>query len=115
MEMTETGITNSDGKEHEVDLVIFATGFNTVDGNYTRVRAEWRGVKESLKGRVGKHLGVCVPNFPNLFLITRPNRPFTNIPAPLTIEMHVVFIMDAIEQAESNKRVAEATLEAEKG
>jgi cation diffusion facilitator CzcD-associated flavoprotein CzcO len=49
MEMTETGIKTSNGKGHEVDLVIFATGFNTVDGNYTRVRADWRDIIGSLE------------------------------------------------------------------
>jgi hypothetical protein len=59
------------------------------------------------------YLGVCVPNFPNLFMITGPNGPFTNIPP--TIETHVEFITKAIKLAEQNKRVVEATQEAENG
>ena len=115
-EMTEKGIRTSDGKEHELDVIIFATGFDAVDGNYTRVRIHGRSgetLKDHWKEGPTSYLGVCVPNFPNLFMITGPNGPFTNIPP--TIETHVVFITDAIKQAERNKRVVEATLEAEKG
>jgi hypothetical protein len=35
--------------------------------------------------------------------------------SPPAIETHIVFITDAIKQAERNKRVAEAILEAETG
>ncbi|MDN5937503.1 MAG: NAD(P)/FAD-dependent oxidoreductase, partial [Salinisphaera sp.] len=34
VEITPTGVTTADGKHHELDLLIFATGFDTVDGNY---------------------------------------------------------------------------------
>lgn len=115
-EMTEKGIRTSDGKEHELDVIIFATGFDAVDGNYTRVRIHGRNgetLKDHWKEGPTSYLGVCVPNFPNLFMITGPNGPFSNIPP--AIETHVVFITDAIKQAERNKRVVEATPEAEKG
>lgn len=53
-----------------------------------------------------------MPDFPNLFLITGPNGPFTNIsPA---IETHVDFITAAIAKAEADHApLIEATLEAE--
>jgi len=53
-----------------------------------------------------------VPNFPNLFLITGPNGPFTNIPP--AVETHVEFISDIIAKAEKdNAPTIEATQEAE--
>lgn len=115
-EMTEKGIKTGDGKEHELDVIIFATGFDAVGGNYTRVRIHGREgetLKDHWKEGPTSYLGVCVPNFPNLFMITGPNGPFTNIPP--TIETHVEFITQAIKQAEENRAVVEATLEAEKG
>ena len=114
-EMTETGIRTSDGKVHELDVVIFATGFDAVDGNYTRVRIRGRDgetLKDHWKNGPTSYMGVCVPGFPNLFMITGPNGPFTNIPP--TIETQVVFITDAIKMAEeSRKKVVEAMPEAE--
>lgn len=46
--ITPKGIETSDGTEHEVDVIIFATGFDAVDGNYTRCQIKGRGGK-SLK------------------------------------------------------------------
>ena len=104
---TPTGITtknSSTGEEetHELDVVIFATGFDAVDGNYTRVAIKGRN-GESLRDHWQEtgpttYLGVCVPDFPNLFMITGPNGPFTNIPP--TLETHVEFITELIGQAE---------------
>lgn len=65
------------------------------------------------------YLGVCVAGFPNLFMITGPNGPFTNIPP--TLETHVEFISDTIQFAEQRHKdkgdkgaVVEPTAEAEK-
>ena len=104
---TPTGITTKDcttGEEttHELDVVIFATGFDAVDGNYTRVAIKGRN-GDSLRDHWQEtgpttYLGICVPDFPNLFMITGPNGPFTNIPP--TLETHVEFITELIGQSE---------------
>ena len=125
--LTESGIQTSDGKVHELDVVIFATGFDAVDGNYTRVRIKGRGGRTlkdhwSEKGPTS-YLGVSVPGFPNMFMLTGPNGPFTNIPP--TLETHVEFVSDTIKRAEEHRKgqnghaegnqagVVEATQEAE--
>ncbi len=80
---TPHGIRTKDGKEHKLDVVIFATGFDAVDGNYTRVAIHGRdGV--SLKDHwlprgPTSYLGISVPQFPNLFMILGPNGPFCNL------------------------------------
>lgn len=117
--ITSKGIKTSDGTEHDVDMIIFATGFDAVDGNYTRCQIKGRDGK-SLKDHwavrgATSYLGLSIPGFPNLFMITGPNSPFSNIPP--AVETHVEFISDIIEKAEktaSEKRpVVEATEEAE--
>ncbi|KAK3075808.1 hypothetical protein LTR53_000510 [Teratosphaeriaceae sp. CCFEE 6253] len=103
--ITPQGILTADGTEHELDLIIFATGFDAVDGNYTRI---------AIKGRDGvtlkdhwqstgptSYLGMTVPGFPNMFMILGPNGPFCNIPP--AIETHVEFISDIISAAEGKK------------
>lgn len=121
-EITPKGIKTSDGTEHELDVVIFATGFDAVDGNYNRLRIHGRG-GETLKDHwidgPTSYLGVAIPNFPNLFMVTGPMGPFSNIPPCL--ETHVEFISDTIERAEKERKarqqkvLVEATPEAEKG
>lgn len=104
-EITRTSVRTADGAEYEVDVIIFATGFDAVDGNYTRVAIQGRH-GESLKEHwqaIGptSYLGVSVPNFPNLFMILGPNGPFCNIPP--AIETQVEFISDTIEFLESRE------------
>ncbi|KAH7066711.1 hypothetical protein BKA63DRAFT_523021 [Paraphoma chrysanthemicola] len=106
--ITPEGVLTSDGNEHKLDVLIFATGFDAVDGNYTRL---------AIKGREGEslqehwsssgpttYLGVSVPNFPNMFMILGPNGPFCNLPP--AIETQVDFISDAVEAAESTRNLA---------
>lgn len=42
-EFDKTGITTSDGKHHDLDVIIFATGFDAMDANYMRVSIRGRG------------------------------------------------------------------------
>ncbi|THZ50755.1 cyclopentanone 1,2-monooxygenase, partial [Aureobasidium pullulans] len=100
------GIITSDGEEHELDVIILATGFDAVDGNYTRVQIKGRN-GQSLKQHwepqgPSTSLGLCVPGFPNFFMITGPCGPFSNIPP--AIETHVEFISEIIENAEKSCR-----------
>lgn len=102
--ITPKGVLTADGKEHELDVLIFATGFDAVDGNYTRVLIKGRN-GESLKDHwssVGptSYLGVSVPNFPNMFMVLGPNGPFSNIPP--AIESQVEFISAIIASAEGH-------------
>ncbi len=89
-------------KHYEFDILIFATGFDAVDGSYNRIQIRGRhGV--SLKdcwGSTGPraYLGVAAPRFPNLLMVLGPQLTFTNI-IP-TIEAHVELNTCLIERAE---------------
>lgn len=104
-EITPAGIRTSDGQEHKLDMIIFATGFDAVDGNYTRLAIQGRN-GQTLKDHWSSngptsYLGTSIPSFPNLFMILGPNGPFCNIPP--AIETQVEFISDMIESVEHQK------------
>lgn len=115
-EITPTGIRTTDGREFEFDIIIFATGFEAVDGNYLRLDIHGRG-GVSLKDRwritgPRAYMGVSVNRFPNMFLITGPQGAFSNIPS--LIEMQIEFITRIIAEAESQRAPeVEAAKEAE--
>jgi cyclohexanone monooxygenase len=72
-EITKTGIVTSDGTLHELDVIIIATGFDAMDGNYTRVPFKGRKgetLKENWSSGPTAYLGMAVADFPNLFMIT---------------------------------------------
>ncbi|WP_028849141.1 flavin-containing monooxygenase [Thermocrispum municipale] len=99
-EIVPQGVRTSDGVVHELDVLVFATGFDAVDGNYRAM---------NLRGRDGRHinehwtegptsyLGVTKAGFPNMFMILGPNGPFTNLPP--SIEAQVEWISDLIDKA----------------
>ena len=74
--LTKNGIETSDGKHHEVDLIVFATGFEVDKFLWP---AEYRGEKGvNLRDYWGPkspraYLGMMVPQFPNLFIMYGPN------------------------------------------
>lgn len=114
----ERGIVTADGKLHELDIIIFATGFEAVDGSY-------RGIRDGIKGRGGvslnehwasgpkAYLGIFVAGFPNLFLLNGPQGPFCN--QPPAIEKNVEFITCLLRERKgiANDAVIETTAEAE--
>lgn len=103
--ITPTGIQTT-AQHHDIDVLIFATGFDAVDGNYSRLSIKGRG-GQTLRDHwkpIGPttYLGVGVSNFPNMFMITGPNGPFTNIPP--TVETHVEFIAKVIGETEERRK-----------
>ncbi|GAY08074.1 NAD(P)/FAD-dependent oxidoreductase [Pseudonocardia sp. N23] len=116
-EITAAGVRTADGVEHELDVLVLATGFDAVDGNYRAM---------NLRGRDGRHidehwtdgptsyLGVSKAGFPNMFMILGPNGPFTNLPP--SIEAQVDWIGELVAHAERDGvRTVEPTREAEDG
>ena len=106
------GVRTSDGRLHELDLVIFATGFDAVEGNYTRVLIHGRdevSLKEAWdESGPTSYLGVCVPRFPNLFMINGPKGAFTNQPPAIEtqVEFNTRIIAEAERQAKGSKDAA---------
>lgn len=104
-EFTPTGIRLESGAEHELDVVIFATGFDAVDGNYTRIDMRGRGgvtMRDKWKDGPLGYLGMMETDFPNFFMILGPNGPFTNLPP--SIETQVEWIADTIQMMEAKGR-----------
>nr|CAD10801.1 cyclohexanone 1,2-monooxygenase [Xanthobacter flavus] len=101
-EFTLTGIRLASGAEHELDVVIFATGFDAVDGNYTRMDMRGRNgvsLRDMWKEGPLGYLGIMEAEFPNLFMILGPNGPFTNLPP--SIETQVEWIADMVKTMEA--------------
>ncbi len=102
-EITPKGIRTTDG-EYELDVLIYATGFDAVDGNYTKIDMRGRdGITMNEKWGDGPtgYLGMMNPDFPNHFMILGPNGPFTNLPP--SIEAQVEWISDTVNYMVKNE------------
>ena len=106
-EITESGVLLADGKFIELDMLICATGFDAVDGNYIRMDIRGKNgleMKDYWKEGPSSYLGVTVANYPNMFMVLGPNGPFTNLPP--SIETQVEWISDIIQYAQEQKIIA---------
>jgi cyclohexanone monooxygenase len=115
--ITPAGVRTADGVEHELDVLVFATGFDAVDGNYRSMDLRGRGgrhINEGWAAGPSSYLGLSTHGFPNLFMILGPNGPFTNLPP--SIESQVDWISETIRHAErSGVATVEPSREAEDG
>ncbi len=94
-----TGIEAGDGSQHDVDIIIYATGFRANDFLYP-MKITGRGGKtiDELWAKDGAraYLGCMMPGFPNLWSLYGPN---TNggLPVSQFHEMTMVYTMQCIE------------------
>lgn len=103
--VTETGVVTTDGREHEVDTIIFGTGF-TVAGGMTQVAITGRdGVKLVDAWRDGAQalLGTTVAGFPNLFLVVGPNTGLGHSSMVFMIESQLSYLLDAIRVTDAHR------------
>lgn len=116
-EITAHGIRTADGEEHELDMIVFATGFDAGDGNFKRMDIRGRdgvSLRDLWKDGPSTYLGIAAQNYPNLFMVLGPNSPFTNIPP--AAEVHVDWIVELIAQARARgAKQIETTKTAERG
>ncbi len=73
--VTPKGIRTVDGTVHEVDVIVYGTGFAATDllASITVRGLNGRSLSEAWKEGARAHLGITVPGFPNLFLMYGPN------------------------------------------
>jgi len=96
--ITAKGIRTSE-REHELDAIVFATGFDAMTGALTRVDIRGRdgaSLKNAWRAGPRTYLGVACAGFPNLFLITGPGSPSVLTNMLVSIEQHVDWVADAI-------------------
>ncbi|KNG81812.1 hypothetical protein ANOM_010750 [Aspergillus nomiae NRRL 13137] len=114
VKFTPTGIQTADGVNHELDAVICATGFDAVDGSYSRLGIRGRGGKTlqaHWETEPRTFMGCAMADFPNLFMVNGPRTVFANIPP--SIESHVEFITDLVAHAEAQRNGARQSVEVE--
>jgi len=97
--VTGNAIVTADGAEHEIDVLVVATGFHTTD----------QPIAHRLTGRGGRTLaevwgehgmaaykGTTINGFPNLFQIVGPNTGLGHSSMVFIIESQIAYVLDAI-------------------
>src|SRR6202012_1247032 len=107
------------GKDHELDALVLATGFDAMTGSVAKIDIRGRdGQTLNQKWAEGPktYLGVMSAGFPNLFIITGPGSPSVLSNMIVSIEQHVDWITDCIAYMRARDLdVMEANGKAEEG
>jgi cation diffusion facilitator CzcD-associated flavoprotein CzcO len=87
-EITSTGVRVGD-EHYELDVLIFATGFDAMTGTLTNIdivgrdgqvlREKW--AEDGLRS----NLGINCHGFPNFFMSLGPQTPYSNLPVPIQL------------------------------
>ncbi|MFI9531739.1 flavin-containing monooxygenase [Nocardia fusca] len=103
-EITESGV-RTDASSYELDILVFATGFDAMTGSLARIdirgregrelRAEWSAGPRT-------YLGLAVDGFPNMFIISGPGSPSVLANMVLMAEQHVDWIADCMDHLDSH-------------
>ncbi len=99
-EVRPAGIVTEDGVEHEVDTIIFATGFHVTDmpaAAYLRGRGG-QTLADAWRDGPSAYLGTTVTGFPNLFILIGPNTGLGHSSMVFMIESQLAYILDCLRQ-----------------
>ena len=103
-EITPAGLRTT-AAEYNLDMIIFATGFDAVTGALARMNVTGvRGteLREKWAQRPANYLGFMVAGFPNLFMIHGPGSPGVLAQMITTGEWQVDWVAGVIEDLERN-------------
>jgi cyclohexanone monooxygenase len=85
------------GEEHEVDVIICATGFAAMTGSFEKIKITGLdGLTLTKKWEAGPrtYLGLSTNGFPNFFMITGPGSPSVLASMIQSIEQHADWMVD---------------------
>jgi cation diffusion facilitator CzcD-associated flavoprotein CzcO len=103
--VTPSGI-RTDQRSYDLDLIIYATGFDAMTGALSRIDIRGRdglslGEFWAIEGPLS-YLGLAVAGFPNLFTIQGPGSPSAATNFVAALEQHVDWICDCITHLRAN-------------
>lgn len=97
------GVRTKDGRLHELDVLVLATGFRT-DAFLRPMAVAGRGgrtLAEAWADRPVAYLSVSIPEFPNLFMLNGPNGPVGNFSLIEVAELQLGYVMQLIDRLRS--------------
>ncbi len=115
-EITATGVRTGKGLV-EVDVVVFATGFDAMTGAVSKIDVRGTGgrtLQDKWAEGPKTYLGLATAGFPNMFFVTGPGSPSVLSNMLPSIEQHVEWIAECIDHVSTHQgRTIEALPESE--
>ena len=97
-EVRPGGIVTSDGTLHELDVIVYATGFHVTDIPFAKrvTGKDGRTLDDVWSGSPQAYKGTAVPGFPNLFFLLGPNTGLGHNSIVYMIEAQIRYLVDAL-------------------
>jgi cation diffusion facilitator CzcD-associated flavoprotein CzcO len=98
-EVRPHGVVDGDGVEHEVDVIVYGTGFRVMDIPLAHRLTGRQGLtlaEEWQKSGAEAHRGTTVAGFPNLFLLLGPNTALGHSAVVYMIEAQIRYVTEAL-------------------
>lgn len=104
----ETGVVTQDGTHHNVDAIIYGTGFKATDFLTPMTITGMGGINLNTAWKDGAqaYKGICVSGFPNLFILYGPNTNLAHNSIVFMLESQVQFVMQCLGVLKSKKNTA---------
>jgi cation diffusion facilitator CzcD-associated flavoprotein CzcO len=98
--VSERGLVTSDGRLHEVDCIVWGTGFKTNDFMFPmRIAGSGgRELSDAWARGAHAHLGITVPGFPNMFVMYGPNTNTSGGSIIVYLEAQAAYLRQALQQ-----------------
>ncbi|KAK7207646.1 hypothetical protein BZA70DRAFT_21120 [Myxozyma melibiosi] len=117
-EVVKDGIITADGVHHKLDILILATGFDSVTGGILAIDikgAKGQTLQDKWKAGTWTSMGLATAGFPNMFFLYGPQGPTSFCNGPTCAEIQGDWIVNTINYLRDNGKAAiDATSEAEK-
>ncbi len=98
-EVRPHSIVTSSGREIEVDVIAYCTGYRILDFDRIEViGARGESLAKVMEEAPEAHKGIAAPNFPNYFFAAGPNGLCLNVPYFTTIEQNIATIVRLLEE-----------------
>ena len=97
--ITPTGL-RAGGVDYDLDVIVFATGFDAMTGSLTRIDIKGRDgvtLASEWEGGPVTYLGLGVPGFPNLFIMAGPGSPSVLANMFVALEHHADWVTECIQ------------------
>jgi cation diffusion facilitator CzcD-associated flavoprotein CzcO len=97
-EVRAHSVLGAQGVEHDVDAIIFGTGFHVIDMPFAK-RVVGRGGKtleQSWERGMKAHKGTSIAGFPNLFMLLGPNTGLGHNSVVFMIEAQIAYVAEAL-------------------
>ena len=78
-QVTPHGIVDRDGKEHPIDVLVCATGFDTTfKPRFPLLGAKGKSLEDEWAESTKAYMATTITDFPNYFMFFGPNNPFAS-------------------------------------